>query len=186
MPSASCTTLLLRSCSRSSWVSAASSTVATAFGWSAELHDDSAIAPRAMPRARTVRRTTAATLLSRWSCAPASGGYQLAQEADEILGRAGAALDRHDELLEVVLDERLAVEAAQAHLLAGLQLDRRQAGLVRLHLQVAQAEAVGFPPQRAHVEPRPRPHRDPARAVPPPRPGVVGPGPGGAPFRAAG
>src|SRR4051794_15557694 len=154
MPSASCTTLLLRSCSRSSWVSAASSTVATAFGWSAELHDDSAIAPRAMPRARRVRRTTAATLLSRWRCAPASGGYQLAQEADEVLGRAGTALDRHDELPEVVLDERFAVEPAQAHLLAGLQLDRRQPGLVRLDLQVAQAEPVAFGAQRADVEQR--------------------------------
>src|SRR6478735_832765 len=135
MPSASCTTLLLRSWSRSSWVSTVSSTVATALGWSAAPHDDSAIAPRAMPTARTVRRITAATLLSGERSGPAthgSGGRgdELAEEADEVLGRAGAALDRNDELLEVVLDERFAVEPAQAHLLAGLQLDRRQAGLV--------------------------------------------------------
>src|SRR6478735_2259950 len=165
MPSASCTTLLLRSWSRSSWVSTVSSTVATALGWSAAPHDDSAIAPRAMPTARTVRRITAATLLSGERSGPASRGNQLAQEADEVLGRAGPALDRDDELLEVVLDERFAVEPAQAHLLAGLQLDRRQARLVRLDLQVAQAEAVALGAQRADVEQRLRRVRDGAIPV---------------------
>ena len=52
---------------------------------------------------------------------------QFAEEGDEELGRLGAVVDRHDELLRVGLEDRAAGEALQAHLVADLQRQRCEA-----------------------------------------------------------
>ena len=73
----------------------------------------------------------------------ASCRYQLAEEGDEELSRFGAALDRHDELLRVGLEDRVAGQPLQAHLGAGLQRQRRQSRLAGGDRHVAQTRVGG-------------------------------------------
>src|SRR5262249_54254227 len=114
--------------------------------------DDNSSAPSVTKEATaTGRRRITATTLPFGPCGEGFGlggrRHQFAKESDQESGWIGAALHRHDELFDVLLEDRVAGQSAQPQLLARLQLEWPESRLVGADRDVLQSEAMTLRPQ---------------------------------------